>query len=55
MAHFISGRDQQKVKLRAFHMVPKGEACTWYEGISAQRRGVHATLVLAFETNFANP
>ena len=35
MAHLILERDQEEVKLRSFPLVLKGEARTWYEGLSA--------------------
>ena len=52
MAHLISGRDQEEVKLRAFPLVLKGEARTWYEGLNAQTRGTYGNLVLAFKAKY---
>ena len=52
MAHLISGRDQEEIKLRAFPLVLKGEARTWYEGLNAQARGTYGSLISPFKTKF---
>ena len=50
MTYLILGCDQEEVKLRAFPLVLKGEACTWYEGLNVQERGTSGSPTSAFKT-----
>ena len=52
MAHLISGRDQEGVKLRAFPLVLKGEARTWYEALNPNIRATYEGLLMAFTTKY---
>ncbi|KAH7425235.1 hypothetical protein KP509_11G045600 [Ceratopteris richardii] len=48
MAYLISGRDQETVKLRAFPLVLKEEARTWYNNLSNEATGSWETVRAAF-------
>ena len=52
MAHLISGRDQEGVKLRAFPLVLKGEARTWYKELNPNKRATYEGLLMAFTTKY---
>ena len=55
MAHLISGRDQDEVKLRAFPLALKGEACTWYRALNPNIRSTYEGILMAFTTNYGHP
>ena len=52
MAYLISGRDTNEIKLRAFPLVLKSEARTWYHGLPAETKGDWDILTHAFATRF---
>ena len=52
MAHLISGRDTNEIKLRAFPLELKSEARTWYDGLPGETKGDWDVLTRAFATRF---
>ena len=52
MAHLISDRDTNEVKLRAFPLVLKGEARTWYHNLPDETKGDWDILTQTFATRF---
>ena len=52
MAHLISGRDTEELKLRAFPLVLREEARTWYETLAANVTREWDTLNQAFSARF---
>ena len=52
MAHLISGRDDEPTKLRAFPLVVKGEACSWYNALGNEHKGTWEVLKHAFMRSF---
>ncbi|MCO5591587.1 hypothetical protein L7F22_045574 [Adiantum nelumboides] len=48
MAHLMAGRDQEEVKLRAFPLVLKGEACVWYYALAPPSKATWPALYGAF-------
>ncbi|MCO5608631.1 hypothetical protein L7F22_062844 [Adiantum nelumboides] len=48
MAHLLAGRDQEEVKLRAFPLVLKGEACVWYDALAPPSKATWPALYGAF-------
>ena len=52
MAHLISVRDQEGMKLRAFPLVLKGEARTWYEALNPNIIATYEGLLMAFTTKY---
>ena len=46
MAYLIAGRDDEPTKLRAFPLVIKGEARTWFNALAEERKagpGMHSS------------
>ena len=52
MAHLISGRDSNEVKLRAFPLVLREEARAWYDTLAANVVEDWDILVRAFSIRF---
>ena len=48
MAFLASGRDEDEVKLRAFPLVLKDEAKTWFQGLPMAKKGDWDTLKETF-------
>ena len=54
MAFLISGRDDDEVKLRAFPLVLREEAKTWFLGLPEARKNNWETLKETFLARYAN-
>ena len=54
MAFLISGRDDDEVKLRAFPLVLREEAKTWFLGLPETRKNNWDTLKETFLARYAN-
>ena len=54
MAFLISGRDDDEVKLRAFPLVLREEAKTWFQGLPETRKNNWDTLKETFLSRYAN-
>ena len=52
MAFLVSGRDDDKVKLRAFPLVLREEAKTWFQGLQADKRNNWNTLKESFMSKY---
>ena len=52
MAHLISGRDTNEIKLQDFPLVLKEEARTWYDNLPLVTKGDWDALTQAFVTRF---
>ena len=52
MAHLISGRDTNKIKLRDFPLVLKEEAQTWYDNLPLATKEDWDNLTQSFKTRF---
>ena len=52
MAFLASGRDQDKVKLRAFPLVMRDEAKFWFQGLTTEEKADWATLKDSFLMRF---
>ena len=53
MAFLVSGRDEDHVKLRAFPLVLRDEAKTWFQGLPGNRKSDWETLRETFVTKYA--
>ena len=54
MALLASGQDEDEVKLRAFSLVLKDEAKTWFQGLPMARKGDWGTLKDTFLAKYVN-
>lgn len=54
MAHLIAGRDQEDVKLRAFPLVLRGGARSWYDTLGDETRATWANLCAAFNRKYGH-
>ena len=52
MAFLASGWDEDEVKLRAFPIVMRDEAKTWFQGLIAEQKANWATLKDSFLMNY---
>lgn len=53
MAFLVSGRDTQEVKLRAFPLVLREDAKTWYQGLEEEEKENWEVLKGLFLTRFS--
>ena len=54
MALLASGHDEDEVKLKAFPLVLKDEAKTWFQGLLMAKKGDWDTLKETFLTKYVN-
>ena len=52
MAYLVAGRDDEPTKLRAFPLVIKGEACTWFNALDEDRKATWDALKRIFLQRF---
>ena len=54
MAFLVSGRDDDEVKLRAFPLVLREEAKTWFQGLPGIKKSDWDTMKETFLSRYAN-